>query len=254
MISKNTIKLIKSLAKKKYRIKENLFLAEGDKIVKEILNSDIKIRFLIVSELFIKENSELVSKAENVTVTSHQQIKQASLLQNPQNCVALCELPKTAAFNKASKDFTFYLDGIQDPGNLGTIIRTCDWFGIENVLTSPDSVDVFNPKVIQASMGSFCRVNVIPTEINDLHNYSSFLEGHVYGTFLQGKNIYTEKLQPNSIVILGNEGQGIRDNIQKIVTSKICIPAFSNKTNRAESLNVAISAGIICSEFRRGMH
>ena len=251
MISKSIIKLIKSLSKKKYRIKENLFLAEGDKIVLEVLNSDFAVKKLIATEDFIAQNTNLANRAEQLIQTEKEQIKKASLLQNPQNSIAICALPHKQNLPRRIDRLSFYLDGIQDPGNLGTIIRTCDWYGIQNIFISSNTVDVYNPKVIQASMGSFCRVNVIPVDIQLLKNLAEQSKLPVYGTFMEGKNIYSENLVQESLIIMGNEGSGIREEAAKLVTNKISIPTFSENSNTAESLNVAIAAGIICSEFKR---
>lgn len=251
MISKNTIKLIKSLAKKKYRNKEKLFLVEGDKILKDVVKSKYTISQLFADEEFLQENSEIISGIKHVFSAQKQSIKKASLLQNPQNCIALCELPPPKKLTDNLNDITFYLDGIQDPGNLGTIIRTCDWFGIQNIIVSSDTVDLFNPKVIQASMGSFCRVNVLNTDPDDFRSFIKKSKIPVYGTFTNGNSIYTEKLIQKSVVVLGNEGQGIREETKELITKKISIPGFSRNTENADSLNVAITAGIICSEFKR---
>lgn len=255
MISKSIIKLIKSLNKKKYRIKEKLFLAEGDKIILEVLNSGFTVQTLIATEDFIDQNTNLANRAEQLIQTEKEQIKKAGFLQSPPNSIAICTLPQKPDLPHKIDKLSFYLDGIQDPGNLGTIIRTCDWYGIQNIFTSTDTADVFNPKVIQASMGSFCRVNVIPVDIQLLENLIQQSKLPVYGAFMDGKNIYSENLVQEALIILGNEGSGIREEAAKLVTNKISIPTFSENANTAESLNVAIAAAIICSEFkRRTMH
>lgn len=249
MISKSKQKLIKSLGKKKYRIKENLFLTEGDKNVTEVLNSAYTVRELFATDDFLRQYKEAAQNAKTVTVAIPEEIKKASLLQNPQNCLALCEIPEQENSIAKPEGLAFYLDGIQDPGNLGTIIRTCDWFGITTVFCSQDTVDVYNPKVIQATMGSFCRVRIIETDTEKLTEFIHATKIPVYGTFMEGRNIYSENLPENALVILGNEGSGVRPETEKMITKKISIPSFSK--SRAESLNVAIAAGIICSEFKR---
>src|SRR5690606_28646464 len=164
MVSKNTIKLIKSLALKKNRIKQNLFLVEGDKNVSEVLGSAFCVENLLATGKFLDDNKALIKKARLVTEATQQEIELASLLKNPQNSIAICTLPKLKETPKKFKtDFCIYLDDIQDPGNLGTIIRICDWFGMNQLFCSPKTADLFNPKVIQASMGSFCRVEVFYT-------------------------------------------------------------------------------------------
>ena len=256
MISKSIIKLTKSLAKKKYRLKEKLFLAEGDKIVKEVLSSNYSIAELFATEKYINENEHLIQKADKITIVGWNEIKKANLLQHPQNSFALCKLPiKEQQFSSKIDGFSFYFDGIQDPGNLGTIIRTCDWFGVSNVFCSKDTADVYNPKVIQASMGSFCRVNVTPVALKEFSQKIIETNTVVLGTFLEGKSIYDMEFSiGNTIVIMGNEGSGIRKEAEKLVDKKILIPSFSKTKGRAESLNVAVSAGIICSEFKRRKH
>ena len=161
MISKSTIKLIKSLALKKYRLKENLFLVEGDKIVSEVLNSDYVVEKLFATNLYISLNKQICKNAKSIVEVARKDIKKASLLNNPQNSLALCSIKMQKDYpNEISNNLSIYLDDIQDPGNLGTILRICDWFKIENLFCSLNTVDFYNPKVIQASMGSFSRVNV----------------------------------------------------------------------------------------------
>lgn len=252
MISKNTIKLIKSLSIKKYRTKENLFLVEGDKIVVEVLNSEYKIEKLFATKTFISENKNNCKKAASIIEVEQVEIKKASLLQNPQNCLAICSIPEKLLFPKIlNENLSIYLDDIQDPGNLGTIIRICDWFNIEYLFCSPNTVDLWNPKVIQASMGSFCRVQFIKTTFEPIANLAQSSQTPVYGAFLEGKNIYTEQLPKKAILIMGNEGNGIVKKLESSIDRKIKIPEFSDKNKSAESLNVSVATAIICSEFKR---
>jgi len=251
MIGKNKIKLIKSLAQKKYRLKQQRFLAEGDKIIQEVLESNILVKELFATSQFLKANTKHLGKVERITETGTDEIKKASLLQQPQNCIAICELPQPPELPQNLNGFCLYLDGIRDPGNLGTIIRTCDWFGMDYLFCSPDTADVYNPKVIQATMGSFTRVKTIYTPFPALFSLLKSTSVSVYGTFLEGKNIYTEQLFENALVVLGNEGSGIRREVATYVANKLNIPAFGKKKEKAESLNVAVTTGIICSEFAR---
>lgn len=251
MIGKNKVKLIKSLALKKFRIKEQSFLAEGDKNIQEVLKSTFRIKELIATPGFLSSNAKLINKAERVTETTSEEIKKASLLKQPQNSIAICELPRQSEPPQNLKGFNLYLDGIQDPGNLGTIIRTCDWFGMDYLFCSPDTADVFNPKVIQATMGSFTRVKIIYIPFNELVPVLKKNQTPVFGTFLEGQNIYKENLPENALVVLGNEGRGIRDNIALTISYKLNIPSVGQKGKKAESLNVAVTSGIICSEFAR---
>ena len=250
MISKNTIKLIKSLALKKFRLKENLFLVEGDKNVIEVLNSNYKVEKLFATKLFVSENENSCKKATYTIEVEENDIRKASLLQNPQNCLALCSLPKESIFpEKLNNNLSIYLDDIQNPGNLGTIIRICDWFNIENLFCSPNTTDFFNPKVIQASMGSFCRVQHFKTAFKPLIKLAQLSQATIFGASLDGKNIYTEILPQKAILIMGNEGNGIHKELESNIDIKIKIPEFSD--NSAESLNVSVATAIICSEFKR---
>lgn len=252
MISKNNIKLIKSLALKKYRTKENLFLVEGDKIVAEILNSSYTIEKLFATKTFISENENDCKKATEIIVVEQAEIKKASLLQNPQNCLAICSTPDKLLFpSTLNNNLSVYLDDIQDPGNLGTIIRICDWFNIEYLFCSPNTVDLWNPKVIQASMGSFSRVQFFETTFEQVENLAQSTKTPVYGAFMDGENIYTEKLPEKAILIMGNEGNGINKKLESKIDIKIKIPEFSNEGKSAESLNVSMATAIICSEFKR---
>jgi RNA methyltransferase, TrmH family len=251
MISKNKIKLIKSLAQKKVRQREQLFLVEGDKMVSEVLNSGFRVEELFATPDFIGAHKLLVSRAENFHEASAEEIKKASLLKTPQNCLAICRLQPPAELPAQLSGFAFYLDGIQDPGNLGTIVRTCDWFGIRYLFCSPDTANVFNPKVIQASMGSFCRVDTIYTPFEKIAEWSETKHIPIYGTFLEGENLYTTRLPEKALIVLGNEGKGICSEVANKIRFKLTIPSFSKTAQGAESLNVAVSAAIICSEVAK---
>lgn len=252
MISKNTIKLIKSLALKKIRLKENLFLVEGDKNVSEVLESKFKVEKLFATSPFLINNQLKIKNANLVTEVTQEDINQASLMKSPQNSLALCTLPDFKALpEKPDAGLWIYLDEIQDPGNLGTIIRICDWFGIENLFCSPKTADLFNPKVIQASMGSFCRVELVYTPFEPLAKLAAGSEIPIFGAFLEGENIYKQKLPQQALLVLGNEGNGISPEIEAKIEKKIKIPEFNKNTKSAESLNVSVATAIICSEFKR---
>lgn len=252
MIGKSTTKRIKSLTLKKNRQKEKLFLVEGDKNVLEVLQSNFRVNQLFATENFLSENTAYTKHAKQITEVESGDIKKVSLLKNPQNSLAICTLPDEKPLpEKLEENLSLYLDGIQDPGNLGTLIRICDWFGISQLFCSPDTADIYNPKVIQASMGSFCRVNVwyIPFEtVAEIARHSNTI---ILGTFLNGKNIYTENLPPRALLVVGNEGNGIRESVGKTIENKITIPSFARGNTGAESLNAAIATGIICAEFKR---
>ncbi len=252
MVSKNTIKLIKSLAHKKNRIKQNLFLVEGDKNVSEVLGSNFCVENLLATRKFLEINKTLLNKAKLVTEATQQEIEYASLLKNPQNSIAICTLPKIKDIPKnINADLWIYLDDIQDPGNLGTIVRICDWFGINQLFCSPKTADFFNPKVIQASMGSFCRVEVWHTPFETVALLAKKSGIPVLGAFLEGENLYELKLPKQALLVVGNEGNGISNEVENIIDQKIRIPHFSNNPTSAESLNVSVATAIICSEFKR---
>jgi TrmH family RNA methyltransferase len=252
MISKNTIKLIKSLATKKIREKENLFIVEGDKNVLEVLASNYDVENLLATSSFLSGHKVLTAKAKIVSEATQHEINQASLHKNPQNCIAICTLPKVKCIpDKINPGIWVYLDEIQDPGNLGTIIRVCDWFGIDSLFCSPKTADIFNPKVIQASMGSFCRVDVFYTQFGPLAELAKKSGLPILGAFLEGNNIYEQKLPKQALLVFGNEGRGISSEVENLIGQKIKIPTFSQKPASAESLNVSVATAIICSEFKR---
>ena len=251
MISKNKQKLIRSLARKKIREKEKLFLAEGGKTVIEILESGIPVKELYATPDFIEKNGAHTKKAGQLTAVTSDDLKKASLLREPQNCLAVCELPAPAKLPQKINGLSLFLDGIQDPGNLGTIIRTCNWFGVDYLFCSHDTADVYNPKVIQASMGAFCHIPVIYSDFSHIQQIAGNSKTPIFGTFTDGTNIYGSKLPPQALIVLGNEGQGIREEVSAKIQNRLSIPSFYAGTSGAESLNVAVAAAVLCSEFRR---
>lgn len=252
MIGKSTIKLIHSLSLKKYRQKEQLFLVEGDKNVMEVAGSGYRVEQLYATGEFLAEYGHHLKESIPVFEVTDDDIRKASLLKNPQHSLAVCRIPATTGLpSEFPGRLSLYLDGIQDPGNLGTIIRICDWFGIEDLFCSPDTADLYNPKVIQASMGSFCRIRVWQTPFEPVLNLAHFSEIPVLGAFLDGNNLFEENLPSRALLVLGNEGNGIRDEIGVQISKRIKIPSFANNSNKAESLNVAVAAGIFCAEFSR---
>ena len=252
MLSKNKIKLIQSLNRKKDRDELGLFLVEGNKMVEEALRSDYKIETLVCTSLFGESLSELRFNASEIIETDKDSIQKASLLKNPQDALAIVRQPASGKPQlQLNTSLYLALDFIQDPGNLGTMIRISDWFGINTIICSENTVDVFNPKVVQASMGAIFRVKCWYTNLENFLSEVSAEKTPVYGTFMNGDNIYTEKLTKNGIVIMGNEGNGISDSISQLITKRLTIPTFSSNTSKSESLNVAIAASICCSEFRR---
>lgn len=240
MVSKNQIKLITSLQQKKYRKQEQLFIAEGIKVVQELLFSNFELLYLFTT----KQDFLDVSK-DKVHAITDSELKKISALANPNTCLAVFKMPNPKEWNE--KGLILALDDVRDPGNLGTIIRLCDWFGIETLFCSEESVDIYNPKVVQATMGSISRVNVVYGDLELFLKESSL---PVFGTFMDGNNIYQEKLPKEGIIVMGNEANGISPSVEKLVSQRIAIPRFGN-LQLTESLNVATATAIILSEFKR---
>ena len=264
MISKNQAKLIRQLEQKKFRRREGLFVAEGPKVVGDLLSAGFLPHTIFATTEWMNENPDAGTgkrgalSRDNVTLpvteVSDEELRKVSFLQHPQQVLALFRLPERAAgfcpteAPLPSPDaLCLALDGVQDPGNLGTIIRIADWFGIDTIYCSEDTSDAWNPKVVQATMGSIARVNIFYTSLHDLISQAAV---PVYGTLLDGDNIYTQPLSKGGIIVMGNEGNGISPEIRPLVTHRLLIPAF-RQGDTAESLNVAIATAITCSEFRR---
>lgn len=240
MVSKNQIKFITSLQQKKFRLQHRMFFAEGEKIITEFMDSDLEPVeiFTLTPDIYKKYDAK-------VTQISESDLKKISTLVTPNNSLAVFKIPKENNF--LEKGLIVVLDDVRDPGNLGTIIRLCDWFGIEKIVCSTDSVDVYNPKVVQATMGSLSRVEVYYMNIQELLSETKLA---VYGAFMDGKNIYHKKLKSEGYIVMGNESKGISAEVEKLVTDKITIPRFG-RLQQTESLNVATATAIVLSEFRR---
>lgn len=252
MLSKNQIKLINSLKLKKYRDEHGVFVAEGTKIIPELIGSSIKVKQIFATEGFIEEHT--IPKNIELIQIKEQELERISFLSTPNQALAICEIPEyTMQTAQFEEKLTLVLDDIKDPGNLGTIIRIADWFGIDTIVCSNETADVYNPKVVQATMGSIARVKVIYTDLKDFLKHQSENKMAIYGAMLNGDNIYEQK-KSNGIIVIGNESKGISKEIEQYISKKIKIPSFSHlKQNEgeAESLNAAIATAIICSEFRR---
>ena len=240
MVSKSQIKLITGLAQKKNRSKHGLFIVEGIKGIQEILNSNFELDSLFTTQQIFNAP---FAKTNQITEGD---LKKISSLTTPQTAVAVFRIPEQK--QPAISGFSLALDGIRDPGNLGTIIRLCDWFGIANLFCSPDTVDCYNPKVVQATMGSITRVNIVYNPLDEIIKTAG--NRPVLGAFMDGENVYTSKLSAEGILVMGNEANGISAEIERLVTKKISIPPFGNSTT-TESLNVATATAILLSEFRR---
>jgi RNA methyltransferase, TrmH family len=240
MLSKNQIKRITSLQLKKYRNEHQLFIAEGKKVIEELFLAGYE------ADSFYSTNSNLKAVATiDPEIISVDELAKISCLKSPNDCLAIFKMPKTKPINL--KGLVVCLDDIRDPGNLGTIIRLCDWFGVEQLICSLETAEMYNPKVIQATMGSISRVNIAYI---DLNLFLTSVNQPVYGAFMEGKNVYESMLPSDAIIVLGNEANGISDLIASKITSKISIPRFGD-IQKAESLNVANAAAILLSEFRR---
>jgi TrmH family RNA methyltransferase len=247
MLSKNKIKYIQSLKDKKHRLEHGVFVAEGAKLVFDLL-ATCRCQFVAALPEIIAKHPEIT--VEEVIITDENELKKATFLKTPPQIIGVFYQPD---FDISTTDFdrklSLVLDGIQDPGNMGTIVRIADWFGIEDIICSPDTVDIYNPKNVQATMGAIARVRVHYTNLADFllkHNHLP-----IYGTFLEGENIYNEPLSENGFIVMGNEGNGIRSETEKAVNRKLFIPSFPVGRETSESLNVSVAAGIICGEFRR---
>ena len=247
MISKNKIKYIRSLELKKNRNKEGKFVAEGFKVVDDLLA--LQPADLIVATGEWLRGKNFGAETEGIEVTD-EELKKVSFLQHPQQVLAVFKQATSGDYSIHTSELSLALDGVQDPGNLGTIIRIADWFGITHIYCSQDTADVYNPKVVQATMGSIARVKV---EYGDLLGLVESLPADVpvYGTLLDGDNIYQQKLENRGLIVMGNEGKGISPALAKKVNHKLLIPNFPKGRATADSLNVAIATAITCSEFRR---
>lgn len=252
-ISKNRLKQIATLKQKKCRTELNLFLVEGEKIVGELLKSNLNIKAIIATSNWFSENNLKFSSSIEYLEAKEDDLARISSLTTPNKVIAVVEiLPANINYSNIQTGITLLLDDIQDPGNLGTIIRLADWFGIKNIVCSENTAELYNPKVIQATMGAFLRVNVFYTDLEHfIKNIPASSKIDVFGTFIKGENIYKTELPEDALVVMGNESKGISKNIERLVTRKITIPSFSANPDKSESLNVAIATGIVCSEFRR---
>ena len=239
MVSKNQIKLINSLQQKKYRKLHNLFIAEGKKVIQELIDANFSLEYLFVT----KEN--LFDSKYNFELISDNDLKKISALTTANDCLAVFKIKEVNSHSSSGLELA--LDNIKDPGNIGTIIRLCDWFGISKIVCTEETVDIYNPKVVQATMGSLARVEVLYT---NLANYLKTTDLEIFGTFMEGTNIYKTELPSKGIIVMGNEANGISTEIENLVTQKISIPRFGS-LQQTESLNVATATAVILSEFKR---
>jgi len=247
MISKNQLKLIKALESKKQRKKNNQFIVQGEKNVSELFNSDFSIQQIFATASYINSHGVLLQQHGLLPLTveaSEEELKKAGTLVSNNSVLAIVECKVSELPEIAEDELIVVLDKVGDPGNLGTILRVADWYGIKHVVCSPDCADFYNPKVIAATMGSFARVQVSHT---DLTTYLAKQTKPVYGAFLAGENIHQSKLAESAFIVMGSESHGISAEVEAFISNKITIPNFG----QAESLNVAMATGIILDNFKR---
>ena len=244
-MTKAEIQFVRSLSDKRVRDAERLFIAEGDKLIGEILQSGWRVRNLYALEGHFDGRAERVSEKEMERIS---QLKTAS------TSLAVVEQPcHNTAKSAPATALSLALDGVQNPGNLGTIIRLADWFGVEDIYCSEDTADCFNPKVVQATMGAILRVRVHYLPLADFLRRTRESGVEVYGTMLDGQNIYDVELAPMGVIVMGNEGRGVSRECAASFSQRLLIPAYSVAGQGSESLNVAMATGIVCAEFRRRM-
>lgn len=241
MLSKNQLKLINNLKSKRYRSKHKLFITEGVKVIKEFLKSDYELDALYTSvDIFSTEPDKYFLIDEN-------ELKKISCLSTPQIAVALFKIPADEVQKPSkNKGLKLVLDGVRDPGNLGTIIRLCDWFDVQELICSSDTVDCYNPKVVQATMGSMARVKINYQDLETFFNKNTL---PVYGSYMDGEPIYTSQVAQDAVIVMGNEAQGISKKTLRYIQKRISIPQFGKA--EVESLNVATASAILINEFKR---
>jgi TrmH family RNA methyltransferase len=247
MLSKAKIKEIRALEFKKFRDEQGLFVAEGNKLVADMLHA-FECEWLIARTSWMATQGDIPAK--ELLLAEEGDICKVSFMKTPQDVVAVFRKPSYPP-DEANPEsgLVLALDGIQDPGNLGTIVRLADWFGIEHIVCSKDTADVFGPKTVQATMGTLARVKVHYADPEEYFNKHKNCP--VYGTFLDGENIYNRKLTQYGIIVMGNEGNGIRPETASFINEKLYIPSYPSSRETTESLNVAMAAAIVCAEFRR---
>lgn len=247
-LSKNKIKYIRSLKDKKYRQEHGVFVAEGTKLVTDLLAASCPCRLIAALPGVLSANPDMT--ADEIVTADEYELQKATFLKTPPSIIGVFCLPVSDLSSvRFERRLSLVLDGVQDPGNVGTIVRVADWFGIENVICSHHTADVFSPKTVQATMGAIARVRVHYTDI------VGFLRRHahlpVYGTFLDGESIYSETLSENGFIVMGSEGKGIGDETAAVVNRKLFVPSFPTERATSESLNVAVATAVVCAEFRR---
>lgn len=260
MLSHNTISFIKALHLKKKRNEHGLFLAEGDKLVKEMLASDFVVKQIYALPDWLRENSRLLSRDIETNGATQAELERVSTLVTAPAVLAVVEIPEVRIEpEELLEGYTLVLDGIRDPGNMGTLIRTADWFGIHRIVASDDCAEHWNPKVVQASMGSLTRVRIVNVPLRELFKDIAEISKArnidapaVYGTFMDGNNVYDESFAPSGFIVIGNESNGIRKESEHFIDRRISVPSFVVEGKaKPESLNAAVAAALIIGELRR---
>ena len=254
MLSKQITKIIQNLEKKKFREKYNLFKIEGEKLVAELLRSPLAVHAIIAYPEWIQANGHLLGKNQ-VLETDEKGMKAISNFQSLPHVMALAEIPNHPYHpDEVAGTLSLVLNGIQDPGNLGTILRIADWFGVSHLLCDRDCASIYNPKCVQASMGAIFRVHAYYLDLPETIRQLKTKGMPVFGTFLDGENIYTSPLPSQGLIIMGNEGKGIAEGIGQLADFRLTIPNFTPTGASSESLNVGVATGIILSEFKRRIY
>lgn len=241
MISKNQLKLLRALAQKKYRKQHNCYLVQGEKNILELFTANVPVKQLFASPVFIAAHNDKIL-ADDIVEADEESLSKASTLVSNNAAIAIVTMPEPSSIDTSG--LVLALDGVSDPGNLGTIIRVADWYGLKQIVVSQDCTDHFNPKVISATMGSFVRVNVIRT---DLAAFLADYDGDIYGAYLGGQSVHETQFAKKGVLVMGSESHGIREQVAPYINQKITIPAFGG----AESLNVAMATGIILDNIKR---
>lgn len=250
MLAKTKIKLIRQLEQKKFRQTQNLFIVEGEKNIIELIKSNLKIKELFALNSFL-EVIDCSSSDFQITKVSEKELSQISRQKTPNKALALVHIPEETNILLNSNELYLALDSLQDPGNLGTIIRSASWFGISTIFCSPDTVDAYNNKVVQSAMGALFSSKIIYTSLPELFAQAKTKKIPIIGTTLRGKNIYDCRLEKNGIILMGNESKGISNNLVSFLDVEIKIPFYGKSNACIESLNVAIATSVVLSEFKR---
>lgn len=251
MLSNNKIKWIRALEQKKYRKETGCFVVEGEKMVKELINSSVLVNEIYATQSMYSEMQLIAGNKSEVILIKEPELERISQLSTPNQVLAIAQMPKEPENVDRISSLNIALDNIQDPGNLGTIIRTAVWFGIGNIFCSHETVDAYNPKVVQSTMGALFKVNIHYIHLDNLLSKAKSQKIPIFGTRLDGTNLFTTVLPENAIILMGNESKGLSGELSSKVDKNLMIPSFPSEVANIESLNVSVATAIICAEFRR---